>query len=66
PLLPLDQAPEPARRLNPVFELDDGAYVMATQYLSAVQMSEFAACVGDLTLHAGVITDALDMVFHGF
>lgn len=66
PLLPLEQAPEPARRLNPVFRFEEGSYMMASQYLSAVHMSELGACVANLKPQAGMITDALDMVFHGF
>jgi len=34
PLMPPGMAPLPARRLNPVFEIEGGDYVMVTQYLA--------------------------------
>jgi toxin CcdB len=36
PLLPLTQAPVPADRLNPVFEIGDAPHVMVTQFMAAV------------------------------
>jgi toxin CcdB len=37
PLLPLTQAPVPADRLNPVFEIGDAPHVMVTQFMAAVR-----------------------------
>ena len=65
PLLPLHQAPQPARRLNPLFELEAGTHMMASQYLSAVAVSELGKPIAQLKPYAAQITDALDMVFHG-
>ena len=36
PLMPQDQAPAPARLLNPVFDIDGDPLVMVTQFLAAV------------------------------
>ena len=61
-----DQAPMPARRLNPVFDIAGRRYVMVTQFTSAVMAGSLAAPVGDLSHEHDCITAALDMLFHGF
>lgn len=66
PLLPLDTAPQPARRLNPVFEIEGMRCAMVTQFLAAVPVSVLAAPVANLSGHHDDIVAALDMVFHGF
>ena len=66
PLMPLDQAPEPARRLNPVFDVEGQAHVMVTQYISAVSGAELGAVVTSLEERFDEITMALDMVFQGY
>jgi len=66
PLIPRSQAPKPAQRLNPVFEIDDQQYVMMTQFLSAVLKSELGSPVANLSDEFAEITNALDMVFQGF
>ena len=66
PLMPEVQAPRPARRLNPVFEIEGTPHVLVTQYLSAMPLSDLGKPVGNLAEHAPVISNALDMVFHGF
>jgi toxin CcdB len=66
PLLPLDAAPQPARRLNPVFELEGTRCVMVTQFLAAVPVSVLASPIANLSAHRDEIVAALDMVFHGF
>ena len=38
PLLPLQQAPKPAKVLNPVFEIDGANYLMTTQFLANVPL----------------------------
>ncbi|MFN3591725.1 MAG: CcdB family protein, partial [Thermaurantiacus sp.] len=40
PLLPLDAAPKPADRLNPVFDIAGTAHVMVTQFAAAVLAKE--------------------------
>ena len=44
PLLPLSEAPMPAKRLNPVFELEAERHVMVTQFLAAVPRAAGPAC----------------------
>jgi toxin CcdB len=65
PMLPPDRAPKPARRLNPVFEIDGHDYVMVTQFISAVSAAELASPVANLKSHQDEITAALDMLFTG-
>ena len=66
PLLPKDDAPIAAGRLNPVFEIDGAAHVMMTQYIAAVPASILEAPAANLAGAADAVTGALDMLFHGF
>lgn len=66
PLLPQLQAPQPAARLNPVFEIDGASLVMATQFLAAIPRGELGPIVANLEPEFANITSALDMVFQGF
>jgi toxin CcdB len=66
PLRLPDAAPQPARRLNPVFEIDGRRYVMVTQFIAAVPAYELKWNAGDLSHHRDRITAALDMLFQGF
>ena len=66
PLLSLDEAPSPAARLNPVFELGDGRYVMATQFAAAIFVRELGAPVGSLISEETRIGNAIDMLLSGF
>mgnify|MGYP000846924559 CR=1 FL=1 len=66
PLLPRDGGLHPARGLNPVFEIEDGVWVMATQFMAAVPSSLLRAPVGRLETCRAEITTALDMLFQGF
>ncbi len=36
PLMTIKEAPTPAKRLNPTFQIDDETVVMATQFMAAV------------------------------
>lgn len=65
PLLPRDRAPPPAKRLNPVFEVAGGEYVMATQMASAVARRELGEVVATLTERALEVTGALDVLVGG-
>ena len=65
PLLPLDQAPKPARVLNPVFDVDGVAHLMVTQFLATVPRRAMGKEVLDLEKDAGVIVNALDCLFQG-
>lgn len=66
PLLPLDKAPPPASRLNPVFVLAGAEHVMVTQNLAAVPLATLGKPVGSLDPALDEIRSALDMVFVGF
>ena len=66
PLLPLTNAPLPAQRLNPVFDIENLEVLMATQFLAAVPESELKEVVGNLEGSQNEISVALDMLFSGF
>jgi toxin CcdB len=66
PLMPEQDAPRPARRLNPVFEIANARYVMVTQFMAAVPVSELGTRIGSLEHAHDEITSALDMIFLGF
>jgi hypothetical protein len=48
PLLPFSEAPKPAQRLNPVFEIEGERYTMVTQFLAAVPVAELGRRMGTL------------------
>lgn len=66
PLLPLDIAPHPAARLNPVFEIGQERVAMVTQFPAAVPASELKKRAGSLAHEHDAIVGALDMLFSGF
>lgn len=66
PLVPLAQNLPPAKHLNPVFTLPDGQYVLLTQTMAAVRVSELGRAIADLSTERDAITRALDIVFQGF
>lgn len=66
PLLPLDEAPLPARQLNPVFEIEGHAHVMVTQFLAAVPRGLLSGPLANLGAEDGQIMAALDLLLVGF
>lgn len=66
PLLPLSNAPLPAKRLNPLFEIGGQNYVMVSQFLAAVPKSLLGKPVGNLEERFSEINDALDLLITGF
>ncbi len=66
PLLPLDQAPRPAARLNPVFDIGGRKLAMVTQFAAAVPIRELGRPVGSLSAEQDAIGTALDMLISGF
>lgn len=66
PLLPLAQAPVPAQRLNPVFNIGDEPHVMVTQFMAAVPRALLRNLVTSLLGQDNEIMAALDMVLVGF
>lgn len=66
PLMPLSKAPLPAKRLNPLFEIDGENYVMVSQFLAAVPKGLLRKQVGNLEERFSEISDALDLLITGF
>lgn len=66
PLLPAQDAPQPAARLNPVFDLHGIHHVMVTQFAAAVLVKELGDCAGSLAAEQDRIIDAVDMLLSGF
>ncbi|MFD1625379.1 CcdB family protein [Azospirillum griseum] len=60
PLLPPNEAPQPATLLNPVFMIEGEPLVMVTQFAGAVHVSELGPCVGNLLSEDTIIVAALD------
>ena len=65
PLIPEQDAPVPARRLNPVFTVNGARVVMMTQFLSAVPTAILHKPVGRLETRLDEITAAIDMLMEG-
>lgn len=66
PLMAAAKAPKPAKRLNPVININGEAHVMVTQFMAAVPASMLKHAAANLDDNADEITNALDMVFLGF
>ena len=66
PLLPLDAAPTPADRLNPIFEIQGAKVSMATQFMAAVPHSELATRIASLDRESDAILLAIDFLHHGW
>ena len=65
PLLPLDHAPAPAARLNPVFDIGGRGHVMVTQFAAAVHVRELGDQVATLADDHIAVTAALDLLITG-
>lgn len=66
PLLAMDSGLMPAKRLNPVIQINETQLILATQLMAAVRSSEFGEVVDNIAHEKDTITAALDMVFQGF
>ncbi|BDI07877.1 CcdB family protein [Sphaerotilus microaerophilus] len=66
PLLPLDQAPTPADRLNPRFQVNGVPVVMATQFMAAVPAAELRQQLAALDHESNAILDAIDFLHQGW
>lgn len=66
PLLAAATAPKPVARLNPVFEIGEQEFVMATQFIASVPLRELKRVVLSLAARRDEIVAALDMLFVGF
>ena len=66
PLLPVDRAPAPAGRLNPIFDIAGGKHVMVTQFAAAVSVSLLKEKVMCFAADDIVIGNAIDMLLAGY
>ena len=66
PLFLVNMAPEPAARLNPIFQVEGNAVVMLTQYASAIEVRHLGAHIGSLAGEQDAIMNALDMLLTGY
>lgn len=65
PLLPRDEAPKPASRFNPIFEIEGGEFVMDTQFAGAVEKRRLGPVVASLEERGFDIVDAFDILLTG-
>ena len=65
PLVPKANAPQPGRRLNPVFPIEGQDYVMLTQFAGAVDRRQLGKAVASISDRSFEITDALDVLISG-
>lgn len=65
PLLPLKDAPAPAGRLNPVFDIGKTRATMVTQFMAAVPAALLRKPVANLEARHREIVDALDLLLIG-
>ena len=66
PLMPPDEAPLAAARLNPLFTLNGDPVVMVAQFAASVPVAQFQERVGSLSAHEFEIGAALDFLISGF
>ncbi len=66
PLILTVEAPDPTRRLNPVFTIEGTEVIMMTHFLASVPRTVLRDPVEKLLGDFAEITNALDMVFQGF
>ena len=66
PLLAEAEAPRPAARLNPLFEIAGLRFVMVTQFAAAVPARELGERTGSLIERQDEVLGALDMLISGF
>jgi toxin CcdB len=65
PLMPLDRAPTPAGRLNPLFEIEGRRLSMVTQFAGSMPATELVQPVCSLSDRRHEIIGALDMLITG-
>ena len=66
PLQLPENAPQPARRLNPVFEVEGKGYIMVTQFAAAIPLRECGSFVASLATKDTAVTNAVDMLISGY
>ena len=66
PLLPLSEAPKPAKMLNPIFDIGGEPHTMVMQYIAAVHGRELQNPTCGLQQRCDDIVAAIDFLFDGF
>lgn len=66
PLQALDLAPQPADRLNPVFEIQGARFSMVTQFMAAIPARELKIYVLSLDRESSQILAAIDFLHQGW
>jgi len=66
PLMTTGDAPTPAKRLNPTFQIGDETVVMVTQFMAAVPVRILKQPVATLEPQHLEIIDAVDFLMQGF
>lgn len=66
PLWPMALAPIPAKRLNPIFDIEGKSHLMLTQFMAAVPCTLLRNPITSLAAQDSLIMAALDMVLVGF
>ncbi len=66
PLIPLEEAPAAARRLNPVLLVQDVKVSMVTQFMAAVPATELTVPVATLNGDSDAIFAAIDFLHQGW
>jgi toxin CcdB len=66
PLLLAEDAPEPARRLNPRFRIDSRNVIMVTQFMAAIPRAELKQQIANFSQHHDEIVGAIDFLMQGF
>src|SRR4051794_9704087 len=65
PLLPREQAPVPAQRLNPVFTVAGSEFVMVAQFSAAVRRDELGDVIASMRDRSFEVIGALDVLISG-
>ncbi|MDL2400105.1 CcdB family protein [Rhizobium mayense] len=66
PLLRAEDVSTPMAKLNPQFTIAGKPYIMATQLMAAIPLTEIGELITDLSSHGDQITAATDFLFQGF
>jgi len=66
PLLPMSSAPQPARALNPGFDIGEETMVMCTQFMAAVPANILKNPIASLSGRRDDIVAAIDLLMQGF
>lgn len=65
PLRPMSEYGQPADRLNPIIWINGEQWVLLPQFIATLDRAEIGEKVGEFE-DDFALTNALDMVFHGF